>query len=227
VLHTADYMQAHVGMRSLLLLAFALGSLSLACAPDPPAAGTDEKDATEKKGDEGDEKPTSKAAPAKTETPAAPAAAPPAAAKPPVTPPATPTNNTCETSRDLGSVNGDGDGKVTAEGRCSEWVRVRVVESDDSFSGEKLKVKVTLTPPTGADFELLAFVNTAVDVKECRAPSAASESDGDKPENVEVEWGESFVGNGADDSRTLSLHIKSVTGACTAEPWKLLIQGNP
>jgi hypothetical protein len=213
-------------MRYALLLSLLLGTCTFAVAcGDPPApSGTSEPEQKSGDDDDDDDDKPAKKAPAPAAPPPAATTPPPAATPPPVTP-VRPVN-TCQTARDLGEVNGDGGGNpITTEGTCSEWVRVRVREADDGFGGEELKVKVTLTPPTGHDFELLGFVNTVTDIPECRAPSAASEKNGDQPESFDLEWGESFVGNGADDSRTLSIHVKSVSGACAPTPWKLTIQG--
>jgi hypothetical protein len=146
----------------------------------------------------------------------APAPAPPPAVNPPA--------NTCETARDIGTVNGDEGGEsVEAEGKCAEWVRVRVHEADDGWRGNEMKIKVTLTSPAGHDFDLAAFINTTADVPECRRPHQQTQSRTGTDE-IKLEWGEDFLANNADDSRTLAIQVTSGNGvACAATPWKLVI----
>ena len=217
-------------MRPVVLLACALGLFTFACASgeekDPSVM---EPEANSAKDDDDDDDRPSKRSSDDEEEPEEAAPARPATPTTPTTPPGTinrPTN-TCETARDLGTIKGDEGGEqLAAEGTCSEWIKVRLKEADDGWLGETVKVKVTLTPAAGSDFELLAFVNQASDVQECRAPSGASESAGDRPETIQLEWGEKTMANGNDDSRTLSVFVKSASGACAAQPWKLLVEGN-
>jgi hypothetical protein len=150
-------------------------------------------------------------------------------AQSPATPARTPTTpqNTCETAREFGSVIGDLAGDpATTEGRCTEWVRVRVLEQDDGWFGTAVKLKATLTPPAGALFDLSAFVNLDSDLNECRTPTGNARRMSGGVE-IDLGWGEGFLANSVDDSRTLTLQIRSTTGQCSEQPWRLTITQQP
>lgn len=213
-------------MRSLLALAsLAMVSFAVvACAPEEEqdAAPTEEDDLTPKK------KKRSETASGEGEdvglgTPTT-ATSDPEAPKPDEP---SAQHASCQTARDLGSLSGDAEfPKITFEGKCSEWVRVRVTEQQDSVVAAAQRLKVTLVPPKGSDFDLQAFVDNEADLVECSAVTASSESEGDKVESVQLEWGETSWGNNADDSRTVAIHVKSKSGTCAAQTWTLLVEGN-
>jgi hypothetical protein len=116
---------------------------------------------------------------------------------------------------------------VTYEGACSEWVKVRILESSTSFIAAGEKLSVTLIPNKGsADFEVRAYVNKDFDRPECALPSAETSAPDDKSQLVKLEWGETFSGNNADDSRTVNIHVKSKDATCANKTWTLLVQGN-
>jgi hypothetical protein len=136
--------------------------------------------------------------------------------------------NTCETARGFGQVIGDAAGNpAMTEGRCAEWVRVRVVEQDDGWFGTAVKLKATLTPPAGGSFDLAAFVNVDADLAECRTPTGSSRAANGGAVEIDLGWGEGFLANSVDDSRTLTLQIRSTTGQCSEQPWRLAITQQP
>lgn len=142
-------------------------------------------------------------------------------------PPATATN-TCATARDLGPLDGDDPSPpVTATGTCAEFVRVRVVEANSSAVGAPMRLRVTLSP-AGHDFDLYAFLDTVRDQLACGTPLARSETNGNTPETITLQWGEGSVANGNDDGRTVVLGIASASGPCPpGSSWSLVATGNP
>jgi hypothetical protein len=228
-------MQGNVGMYRLLsaFSGFALASLVLACSAPPPP-GIDSQEPEDKSGGDDKSTNTSTSTSTKPSTPATsttPPAAPSATVAPvpatPATPPA-PTTNTCQTADDLGQVNADdGNGKLTASGTCPKFVKLRAVESDSGFFGSPMTLKVTLVSPPGADFDLAVFMNRNQDVQDC-GPLAIAVSETSNPQDqVDFSWGEtSFAANDADDSRTVTVQVKSAGGACSTQPWQLTVEGN-
>lgn len=135
--------------------------------------------------------------------------------------------NTCTTARDLGKLSGDtGSPRASATGTCSEWLRVRVIENDASPLGTAMKLRLTLTPQAH-DFDLFAYLDRTTDTLSCATPIARSESNGLAVEVLELTWGEGTVANTADDSRTVSILVRSASGSCpTGTGWTLAADGN-
>lgn len=136
-------------------------------------------------------------------------------------------SNTCTTAKVLGSVSGDTAADViSANGTCSEWLRVRVTENDTSVIGAKLELTLTLTP-TGQDFDLLAYLDTAVDRLSCIAPLTRSEKPGTAVESITLSWGEGGTANNADDSRDVSILVLAKEPCVPGSTWALRVRGNP
>jgi hypothetical protein len=137
------------------------------------------------------------------------------------------TNATCQTAMDLGSISGDtGSAMVTASGYQAAWFHVRVTEDDSSPLGVKLSATARLTSPATANYDVFVYVNTGSDVVECATPSGTLTTNGTTDE-VRAAWGEGAIANGADDSRTVSIEVRPVTGACSpAQPWQLAVLGD-
>ncbi|MBX3264330.1 MAG: hypothetical protein KF782_31955 [Labilithrix sp.] len=136
--------------------------------------------------------------------------------------------NTCETARDIGALSGDkGSGTLTATGSCSEWLSLRVTEDDSSALGAAMKVRLTLTP-SGADFDLFAFVDATRDRVVCDAPTASSTKSGTSVEEIPLTWGEGTIANGNDDSRTVGVAVVRAGSPCAADAgsYTLLVEGN-
>jgi len=134
---------------------------------------------------------------------------------------------TCQTAMDLGSVSGDtGSGMKTASGYQAAWYRVRVTEDDSSPLGVKLSVTAQLASPASSNYDVLVYVNTGSDVVECATPSGTLTTSG-TTDAVRLLWGEGTIANNSDDSRTVSIEIRPITGGCApAQPWQLTIIGN-
>lgn len=136
--------------------------------------------------------------------------------------------NSCETARAMGTLSGDtGSTSLTAEGRCSEWFSFRATEDDNSALGAGMKVKLTLTP-TGADYELYAYLDKERDRLVCDAPTAQSFRPGTATEEIALAWGEGTVANGKDDGRTIGVAVIRASGPCAedAGSYTLRAEGN-
>lgn len=141
---------------------------------------------------------------------------PPATIEPP---------NTCEGARDLGSIVGDGAGTpVSAQGTCTEWVRIHAIEKATGPITSAMKLTATLVSPLGANFDLRVFVNKDENVVECTTESASSALPAGRLDVVNLTWGDSWF---SDDSRTVSFEIRANSPEdCTKGSWALLIEGN-
>lgn len=124
---------------------------------------------------------------------------------------------TCAQAMSLGTIDGDQNSDTkTAMGYESAWFNVRVNEGDSSVFAAPMKVTINLTSPAGENFDLYAYVNTGTDVTECTTVTAQS-TNTSGTDQVHLNWGESGTfSNGVDDSRTLSIEVRPVTGTCSA-----------
>lgn len=136
--------------------------------------------------------------------------------------------NTCAGGRAIGTVSGDtGSTTASGAGATSEWLTVRVTEDDSSVFGTKLKAKVTLTSPPGTNFDLFLYVNTGSDTRECTSVTAQSTQPAGVADTASLSWGEGAVSNGSDDSRTVSIEVRNVSGACDPNAtWSVQVHGN-
>lgn len=130
--------------------------------------------------------------------------------------------NTCESARDIGSLNADTlSPSLTTQGTCAEWLKLRATEGENGVFGTPSKLKVRISAP-GDAFVVFAFMNPDRDVLSCTSPIAETKSD-----NVlTLQWGEGTVANGADDSRTVSLLVAHPSGPCGASTWSVFVDGN-
>ena len=124
---------------------------------------------------------------------------------------------TCAQAMSLGTVDGDQNNDTkTAMGYESAWFNVRVNEGDSSPFAAGMKLTVNLTSPPGENFDLYLYINTGSDVTECNTVGAMSTSTG-STDQARLTWGESGTfSNGTDDSRTVSIEVRPVSGTCSA-----------
>lgn len=135
----------------------------------------------------------------------------------------------CEDATDLGQLVGDDEGSTarSARGQGPAWLRVRVTESHAGWVvAAPMFLDASLTSPPGARFELFGYLDREMDRLPCGGtPVAASGSEG-RPELLHLTWGEEWLPNDEDDSRTVVLEVRQVGGACPAgEPWSLVVEG--
>jgi hypothetical protein len=90
-----------------------------------------------------------------------------------------------------------------------------------------MNLTVNLTSPTTANFDLFLYVNTGSDVTECNTVSASSTNTGTS-DQAHLSWGESGTfSNGNDDSRTVSIEVRPVSGNCSAsDMFTLVVYGD-
>jgi hypothetical protein len=138
------------------------------------------------------------------------------------------TATTCQTPRDLGAIAGDADApQRTERGTCSEWLRIRVTESNAGVWVAPMKLNLTLSSPPGADFDLHVYVNKDTDVLECTKEEVKSELPANRSDVAQVTWGESWSGNNTDDQRPVSIEVRAKDPAsCGKGEWVLILEGN-
>lgn len=174
-----------------------------------------------------------KSAPARIDAPPAPADAPrvPVDAPPPVDAPAQSqctSSATCATAMALGSVSGDtGNATVQGSGYQAAWFQVRVTEDDNDPFGVPMNLTAQLTSPAGTNYDLFLYVNTGSDVVECTNVSTSSTSTG-ATDVAHLTWGETGTfANGADDSRTVSIEVRPISGTCSpGATYQLTVTGD-
>lgn len=135
--------------------------------------------------------------------------------------------NTCLDATDMGEVIGDmGRDSLSAQGTTSQWFKVRGAER--SSTATPVRINATLQSPPGANFDLYVYVPRS-DTRECSAVAQSSTSTGTFDE-VSASWGEDedlFGGNGENDSRTVTIEVRYVSGSCSpTAKWKLNVYGN-
>ena len=144
-------------------------------------------------------------------------------------PPATgcASSDRCLTAATLGMVSGDtGHQTLSAHGSRAAWLRVRVTEDDNSFEGIPLHVLARLTPPPGADFDVVLYANPDADIVECTTPIGTPSASGNVKQ-VRASWGEDVVSDGESDSRDVSIEIRPRSGSCASgAEWQLAIEGD-
>lgn len=134
---------------------------------------------------------------------------------------------TCREPKDLGMLAGDdGNASTSTQGKCSEWVRVRLVETYQGVFRGPMRLTATLVSPQAEDFDLVVYLNKDSDVLECNAATEKSELPGNRSDVVKLQWGEEYTANSSDDSRTASIEVRNKKPGCAASPWTLLLQGN-
>ncbi len=135
---------------------------------------------------------------------------------------------TCQGAIDLGTVSGDtGNAMVTATGYQAGWYKVRVTENDSGVFGVEMTVTAALTSPAATNYDVFTYINKGSDVIECTTPTGTAMASG-TTDSIKLGWGETgTLSNGNDDSRTLSIEIRPISGDCSAAmPWQLVVTGD-
>jgi len=123
----------------------------------------------------------------------------------------------CSGAMSLGTVSGDtGNATVQGSGYESAWFSVRVTEDDSSPFATPMNLTVQLTSPSSTNFDLFVYVNSGTDAVECSNVSGSSTNTG-TTDQAHISWGESGTfSNGNDDSRTVSIEVRPVSGMCSS-----------
>jgi hypothetical protein len=136
--------------------------------------------------------------------------------------------NVCAGATDLGTVNADtGSDTKTAGGSGSQWFTIRANEGDSSVFASRMNLKAELTSPPGTNFDLFMYVPGGSSGQECSAVTVSS-TNASGLDTVHHGWGESGTfSNGSDDSRTVTIEVRWVSGSCSAaDKWSLIVRGN-
>lgn len=138
----------------------------------------------------------------------------------------------CASGKLLAEMTGDlGTDTRTASGTTSTWITVPVVEGDTgpfAITGRSMRVRATLTSPTGVDFDLYAYISSDLSKRECSLVAQSSRRT-TATDTVNLEWGESNGGlsNGSRDDANVTFEVRRVSGTCDASTtWTLNIEGN-
>ena len=130
----------------------------------------------------------------------------------------------------LGALAGDQSGTADmAMGAGSEWLRIDMQEKDSSPLAVPMKITATLTSPSGTNFDLYAYLGSGIGSIVCSGAKGQSTNPAGQVDTVSFEWGETGGGfaNGKDDSATVMIEVRWVSGACgAADAWSLAVQGH-
>ncbi len=129
----------------------------------------------------------------------------------------------------LTSIAGDQSGPTdTATGTTSEWLRIDMTEQDNSIVAHAMKITAALTSPSGSNFDLYAYLGSKIGDIQCASPKGQSTNPAGQTDTVSFQWGETGTfANGSDDSATVMLEVRWVSGTCSSgNTWSLSVHGN-
>ena len=106
---------------------------------------------------------------------------------------------------------------VTFEGTSSRWLTVRVEDTSSFLAVESLTVQ--LDSPPNVNFDLFLYVNESIAAPECTTVHAQSTRT-TGPDTATASWDDNPW---LSDSRTVTIEVRHLTGACTGAPWKLTL----
>jgi hypothetical protein len=141
-------------------------------------------------------------------------------------------DNTCQTAKDLGAMRGnEGTDTLSIQGAGPTWVKVRMTEVSHAwqfYTGFPMFLTATLVSPAGENFDLYVYGNPDTDTLECTNSMGKSTNPAGQDDVVHAKWGEScYYPNDIDESRTITIEIKSADGICSSNAkWTLVLQGN-
>jgi hypothetical protein len=136
---------------------------------------------------------------------------------------------TCMTAMSLGTINADTGGTATAMGETSQWLSVQAVENNNGLSGQRMRIKVTLTSPSTTNFDLYVYRNGGGPTPECNTASGMSTTT--STDTVSIDWGEmdGAVPNGTKDDALVTIEVRAAAAVmCVAgQQWTLDVAGGP
>jgi hypothetical protein len=131
------------------------------------------------------------------------------------------TINACANATDLGSVSGDTGADVRShQGTGGEFFTIRVTEDDHSAFGKALTAMITLVSPSRENYDLYVYDT------DCSKPSEQSTQGTGTTDTVALSWGEGYVANDTDDSKTIRIEVRPTSMTCSADKWSLVIAGD-
>jgi hypothetical protein len=136
---------------------------------------------------------------------------------------------TCLTATSLGNVNADTGGMLSGMGQTAEWLSVQAIENNNGLTGQRMRLKVTLTSPASTNFDLFVYRNGGGTQPECMAVSGSSTTT--STDVVSIDWGETdgALPNGVSDNALVTIEVRAAAGAtCVAgQTWSLDVVGGP
>ncbi len=122
----------------------------------------------------------------------------------------------CTAAEDLGSVAGDkGSDERSRQGTGSAWFTVNVAEM--SWITWPLGVRATLVSPQGSNYDLFLYEG------ECGGEAVAQST---QPTGTTDTATDSWFDWGWDDSQTILVEVRHVSGPCDGGKWTLVVAGN-
>jgi hypothetical protein len=119
---------------------------------------------------------------------------------------------------------------VSASGYTSEWLRLDETEQDSSPIGKPMIFTATLTSPPGTNYDLYAYLGASGGVGniECMTVKGQSTNAAGEQDQVSFQWGETgSLANDTDDSATVMIEVRWVSGACSsAQNWSISAHGD-
>jgi hypothetical protein len=101
-------------------------------------------------------------------------------------------------------------------------------EKDSSPLAVPMKITATLTPAASSNFDLYLYLGSGVGSIICSGAKSSTTPAG-QVDTVSFEWGETGGGlaNGKDDSATVMIEVRWVSGTCDAsDAWSLSVHGH-
>ncbi|MFO0677432.1 MAG: hypothetical protein U0169_12935 [Polyangiaceae bacterium] len=138
--------------------------------------------------------------------------------------------NLCASAEAMGKVSGDlGNDTKSASGTGSKWFTIDVTE--DSISLLDLSARIQLVAPSGSNYDLFVYAGRELDDgggQECSVVSDQSTLPAGQSDVVNFAQPDTTGLFGFDNSRTLSIEVRHVSGPCDAAsaPWQLTIDGH-
>jgi hypothetical protein len=114
-----------------------------------------------------------------------------------------------------------------AMGTTSEWLRIDLTEQDNSITAHPMKLTAVFTSPSGPNFDRYAYLGSKIGDTQCTTAKGQSTNPAGQTDTVSFEWGESGTfANGSDDSATVMLAVRWVSGTCSSgSTWSLAVHG--
>jgi hypothetical protein len=135
---------------------------------------------------------------------------------------------TCMTATSLGNVNADTGGSQTAMGATSQWLSVQAIENNNGLTGQRMRLRVTLTSPPATNFDLYVYRNGGGAQPECATVAGSSSTA--STDVVSIDWGENDgdIPNGASDNALVTIEVRAAAAVtCSAAQWSLDVTGGP
>jgi hypothetical protein len=134
----------------------------------------------------------------------------------------------CSNASVMQPVSGDEGGQpASVTGDTSDWFEVEVEETSGSVFEKDLSFTVTLTMPSGMDYDLVVHEGPEDSGPNCNATPMFGVESGNS-ETVSHGWDDSQPLGGEDDSRWLSIEVLHVSGTDCGPgfQWTLTVQGD-